>query len=67
MIIKKPGKYRLLKDFIDRGPRRVGTIPAGTIIKITSVNYDNHEVIGPSLFDWNHWDMPVEEVKEVSR
>jgi len=62
MIVTEIGNYRVLKDFTTRGSISVGTIPAGTVIRITSIDRQYRKVIGPSLFDWIHWELPVEPI-----
>jgi hypothetical protein len=62
MIIAKPGNYRTVKPITTRNAASIGTIPGGTVLKITSVDYEAHKVIGPELFDWIHWDLPVESI-----
>jgi len=61
MKIKKIGKYRLLRDFKTRNSTSVGTLPSGTVIEITQLG--GHKVIGPELYDWTYYDMPVVEEK----
>ena len=61
MKIKKIGKYRLLRDFKTRNSTSVGTLPSGTVIEITQLG--GHKVIGPELYDWVYYDMPVVEEK----
>ena len=62
MIITKPGKYRLLEDITNRSPISISIISKGEIIEVTQVDDIYHKVIGPPLFDWHRWDMPVEEM-----
>lgn len=59
MIISKPGNYKAIEDIKTRGTISIGTIPKGTIIEITAVDPIYHKVIGPNLFDWHYWNMPV--------
>ncbi len=61
MIIDKPGKYRLTKDWSSRGSISITQIPAGTVLTITKVDQTYRKVIGPKLLDWTSWDLPVEE------
>lgn len=62
MEITKPGKYRLLSDFSTRGPRAIGQITSGTVLNITQCDVPGRKVLGPELFDWTHFDLPVEPV-----
>ena len=57
MIIKKPGKYKLLSDFDSRGGVSVLKLPKGTVIEITQIDEQGHRVIGPDLVDWTPWDI----------
>jgi len=61
MIIRAPGKYRLLEDYQTRGTISIRVIPKGKVIEIKCVDKTYRKVIGPSLVDWAPWDMPVEE------
>lgn len=63
MIVDRPGRYRLLKDFSNRGSISISTIPSGTILEITQIDRDNCQVIGDLLDDWNYWNLPVELVE----
>lgn len=62
MIIDKPGKYRTLSDITVRSSYCISVIKAGYIIKITQIDKQNHKIIGPDIYDWIHWDIPVEPV-----
>jgi len=66
MIVNKVGKYRLLEDIKNRGTISIGTLPKGTVLKITGIDRACHKVIGPDFFDWTYWDLPVEPIKEES-
>jgi len=63
MIITKPGLYRLLEGVYFRGTISIGYWPKGNIIEITQIDKDYCKVIGPTLPDWQYWDLPVEEVQ----
>ena len=59
MIIKKIGRYKLTKDFYIRNTISCSTFPKGRVIQITQIDTMGQKVIGPLLFDWVNWDMPV--------
>ena len=62
MIIKKIGKYKLLKDYSVQSSFGIRHYSAGIEIEITQVDSKNRHVIGPELGNWVGWDMPVVEV-----
>lgn len=64
MIVKEKGHYRLLSDIKTGNATSVGTIPAGTILEITQIDYAAQKVIGPDLLDWKSWNLPVIPIKE---
>ncbi len=57
MEITKTGFYKLIEDLSTRNTTTISTIPKGTIIEITQI--DHHKVIGPELYDWIWYDLPV--------
>lgn len=59
MIVKWPGKYKLLCDFQYRTAFSTGTLPAGMVIKVTQVDKETKKVTGPELHGWHYWDLPV--------
>ena len=62
MEVRKKGKYRFLKDWVNRGSLSIGTIPKGTIVEITQIDERVHKVISSDFADWMYWDLPVEPV-----
>ena len=64
MIVNKPGKYRLLRDYKVHLAGAVYNFSAGTIITIEAIDWTNKKVIGPELGDWVGWDMPVKMIRE---
>lgn len=62
MKITEPGRYRLTADMVNRGSSSVGTLRTGTEIRITQVDRETHQVIGPMLADWTWYDLPVERI-----
>ncbi len=57
MKITKTGFYKLIEDLSTRNATTIATIPKGTIIEITQI--DHPKVIGPELYDWIWYDLPV--------
>ena len=64
MIIKKTGRYKLIKNWSSRGPRSILNLQKGDTIEITQIDERGHKVIGPDLEDWAAWDLPVVEDKD---
>ena len=62
MIIKAPGKYRLLCDWSSRGSMSIRHFMEGRVIEIRQIDEQCHKVLGPDLEDWIYWDMPVEPI-----
>ncbi len=59
MVITETGNYKLLRDFKTSNSASIGTLPAGSIIKITQIDTMYNKVIGPDLRDWTYHVMPV--------
>ena len=63
MIIKKTGKYELIKDFYTRDTISCSVLLKGSVVEITQVDDFGKKIIGPQLKDWERWDMPVKVIK----
>ena len=57
MIIKKVGEYRLLSELSTRTTISICHLRKGTILHIKQIDERGHQVIGPPLLDWHHWDI----------
>jgi len=64
MIVKKPGKYKLLRAFRTRSPMSIATVPKGTIIHVTQIDKQYYKVIAKEFLDWEHWNLPVERIED---
>ena len=62
MIIKEPGKYKLLSPLITRTSISGMNLDTGTILNITQVDTIYKKVIGKPLLDWIYWDLDVESI-----
>jgi len=67
MIIKELGKYRLTQDIKTGTSTSIATLPKGLILNITQIDSEYHKVIGPELWDWKYWDLPVETLTHTGR
>lgn len=62
--MKEAGTYRVLEPLTMRGSESITTFQPGMLLTVSQVDVKWKKVIGPAFPDWQHWDMPVERVKE---
>jgi hypothetical protein len=63
MIINKTGRYEFLQEVrLRTSSISAATFPKGMQFTVTQIDDDGRQVIGPSLGDWQYWDLPVKPV-----